>query len=287
MSPKKSLHQPKDIYEKFDNKKNLINKGFLAKYISAKLELFYINVIILLGDSMKKRINKRLKQLKIVNVDSKTPIPRGYSYYCTETQKLNKMIENHNLPLKRQMVANILLMYINDCDISEIMEATKLNKSSIYNYINKYKSSKSFIYSVGKKPKQTISALEPYKHKIALDFETTPIKSYAEAQKRIFVITGIQITIPRIYTFLNKNNFKKINERYIQEITPNNMKDRIVSEKQFLNENIFEIKNFITNNHLTMKRGLSTIIRKQFGTKYVNEYYLREYIRKNKLSGYY
>ena len=241
---------------------------------------------------LSERLNRRLKELRIINIDIKTPIARGWSYYCMEDKKLNHVIETSYVEEnrlhydKRKVVAKVLLMYIKDYDISQITEETKLSKSSIYNYISKYKSNKNFIYNIGKKPKQTICALEPYKFKIVTDFEKAHIKTYKEAQERIFKITGIHRTIPRIYEFLTKHNFKKINGYYIQEPTAETIKIRLQWEKQFLHESVDEVKEFIDDNHLFRKRGLPTIIRNQFGIKYVSEYKLREYIRKNRLSGY-
>lgn len=237
---------------------------------------------------MNNRLNKRLKELKIVDKNKEEQIPHGWRYYCMEVARLENITRTHygKGTGLRNVVAKVLLMYIKDHDISEIIEETKLSKSSVYNYISKYKSNKNFIYDIGRKPKQTICSLEPYEFKIVVEFEKNHISSYKEAQECIFKITGIRRTIPRIYTFLTKHNFKKINGYYIQETTEKTIVKRLQYEKQFLNENIDEIKKFINDYHLHKKRGLASKIRKEFGIKYTSEYHLREYIRKKQLSGY-
>lgn len=248
---------------------------------------------------MTTRLQRRLDDLKIrVSNNDHTTKHLGWLYLESELRRLKFIIyydaeeqekrdpqylAYNNWKVKR--VAEALLMYINDYDISTIVETTKLSKSSIYNYINQYKHDKQFLKHIYKKPKQTISKLEDYQYKIADDFETSNITSYKKAQERIFKITGISISVPRVRQFLITHDFIQVDGYYKQVLTKEGEIKRLIYEKQFLNENVDEIKEYIEDNYLQYDYRLVAKVRKAFGIKYVPNSRLSYYLGKNNMKG--
>lgn len=248
---------------------------------------------------MTTRLQHRLNNLKIrVKNNDKTKEHFGWLYLDREKERL-KFIINYELEdetkiepeyfvyndLKVKKIAEVLLMYINDSDISEIKSTLGLSKSSIYSYIDQYRKNKQFLKQMYKRPKQTISKLEVYQYKIADDFETACIRTYKEAQERIFKITKINISIPRIRKFLITHEFEKIDGYYKQILTKEGKTERLIYEKQFLNENVDEIREYIFDNYLQFDYRLVSKIRKEFGIKYVPNSRLNHYLYKNKMKG--
>ena len=182
---------------------------------------------------------------------------------------------------KIKAIAKALHMYLENNAISEIVKETKLSKSSIYNYIKSYKMDKRFINKMYQRPRQTISELEKYQYKIADDFETACIRTYKEAQERIFKITGVKISIPNIFNFLINHNFKKTDGYYKQVQTIEIQKQRLLFEKVFLTTKKDEVRTYILNNHLESDYRLIAKIRKEFNIRYIPRSWLSHYLNEN------
>lgn len=201
------------------------------------------------------------------------------NYKEEEQKELNVSSYKYNNK-KIKTIALALLMYIQNSSISEIVKETRLSKSSIYNYIDCYKKNKLFLSSMYKKPDQTISELRKYRYEIVDDFETSHIRTYKEAQERIFKITGIKISISNIFNFLTNNGFEKIDGYYKQVQTDKIKKERLLYEEVFLEYKKDEIKNYILNNHLESDYRLIAKIRRKFNIRYVPRSWLSRYLIK-------
>lgn len=201
-------------------------------------------------------------------------------HYKEEKQKELNIVSYKYDNKKIKRIAQALLMYIQTANISEIVKETGLSKSSIYNYIERYKMDKFFLSTMYKRPKQTISELRKYRYEIVDDFETSYIRTYKEAQERIFKITGIKISISNIFNFLTNNNFEKIDGYYKQVQTEKVKKERLLYEKAFLEYEKDKVKNYILDNHLEFDYKLIAKVRKEFNIRYVPRSWLSRYLRK-------
>lgn len=246
------------------------------------------------NDKRFKRLQRRLNSLEIRSdfdnheehkqwvhwQSEKIRLKDIIDYNSTQEKELQlKYLSYDNPKIKR--IAEAIRMYITNSDIAEIVEKTKLSKSSIFNYLDQYKKNKYFLNTMYKRPEQTISKLEKYQYKIADDFETSRIRTYKEAQERIFKITGIKIEIPNIFNFLISHNFDEIDGCYKQIQTEEIKRIRLMHEKQLLNEKKDKIKEYIIENHLESDYRLVAKIRKEFNIRYVPRSWFSNYLSSN------
>lgn len=234
-------------------------------------------------------MNSRLQQ-RLINVNLKTKEDNNIEHkdwliLDDEKERLKNIVNNtfQKYPHNVRLIAKVLFWYINDFDITEILEETKLSKSSIYNYINHYKKDKKFMYNMHKRQKQTISKLEKHQYKIVDDFETSNIRTYKEAQERIALITGINLSISRIFNFLIQHNFEKVDGCYRQIQTEKVIANRIIFEKVVLEVSVDKVKEYISDNHLESDYRLASKVRKAFNIKYTSRSWFSNYLIKNKI----
>ena len=233
-------------------------------------------------------LDKRLKKLKILKDVNPKELRRGWYDYDLIVTNLKIKIEHNKssnlseIENKKINIAKAILMYLEDYDITEIVKESHISKSSIYNYINRYIDDKYFMFKMFQKPKQTIPKTIKYESLIILNLETHNIKTLKQAQKYIKELTGIDLSLSRIYAFFDKHNIKKINGTYRQKVS--DYDERLKLESNFLKNHIDIVRKWVNDNHLLYSWGLATKIRNEFGIKYTSYYHLREWIRRNHLS---
>ena len=233
-------------------------------------------------------LDKRLKKLKIFRSVNQKEIRRGwYNYDLIITNLKSRIDQKKSIHLseienKKISIAKAILMYLEDYDVAEIVKETHISKSSIYNYINRYTDDKYFMFKMFGKPKQTIPKIAKYESLIILNLEAHNIKTLKQAQEWIQELTGISLSLSRIYAFFDKHNIKKINGTYRQKDL--DCDERKKMEYIFLENHTEIVRKWVNDNHLLYSWGLATKIRKEFGIRYTSEYHLREWIRRNHLS---
>lgn len=183
---------------------------------------------------------KKLRSIKLSEYDKNlySNIYQG-GYINLDYRNKNGSKLSFNRP-RIKNICQAVLLFSKGMNVDEIANIMRLEKRTIYNYIETYRKDPNFLKKI---PVTNVSDLQAYVNLIANDFKHTKVKTYKEAQQRIEELTGIHRGITQIRAFLINNYFEKKLRGYFYQKTSKLIRLQLKERnKKFESENQLNIK---------------------------------------------